>query len=68
VLFTENDSRGRNRVMRIALSGGKPEPIGLDVDALSAFDISPDGTRIAYSASRNATEIWSLELSSLLRK
>lgn len=66
VLFTQDDSNGRSQVMRISASGGKPEPIGLTVDSLSGFDISPDGSRIAYSARRNATEIWALELASVL--
>jgi Tol biopolymer transport system component len=66
VLFTEQDPQGRNRLMRIPVSGGTPEPAGIEVDELSAFDISPDGTRIAYSARRSVTEIWALELGSML--
>jgi hypothetical protein len=68
VLFSEGDTQGRNRLMRVPVGGGKPEPTGLEVDELSAFDVSPDGSRIAYSANRNATEIWSLELGSILSR
>jgi len=41
------------RIMRISADGGKPESIGLQVNALSTFDISPDSMRIVVSTTDN---------------
>lgn len=43
------------RIMRIGIGGGKPEFTGLTVKALGTFDLSPDGTRIAFSTLRSGT-------------
>jgi Tol biopolymer transport system component len=57
--------------MRIGIDGGKPEYLGLTVKALNAFDLSPDGSRIAFSTTANGNPTSQLmaidNLSSLLQ-
>ena len=45
------------QIMRIEADGGKPEFTGLTVKALSTFDLSPDGSRIAFSTTSGGTSI-----------
>jgi Tol biopolymer transport system component len=57
-------------IMRIAATGGRPESTGITVDGLERFDISPDGTRLAYSTLRpeGAGELlWNLDVSWLMK-
>jgi Tol biopolymer transport system component len=44
------------QIMRIGVNGGKPEYTGLTVRALSAFDASPIGSRIAFSTDAGNSE------------
>jgi Tol biopolymer transport system component len=73
ILFAENTDRRnppRNwRIMRIGVEGGEPEFTGLAVEDLSTFDLSPDGSRIAFSkTARTTQEYWSIDnLTSLLK-
>jgi Tol biopolymer transport system component len=59
------------QIMRIGIDGGKPEYLGLTVKALNAFDLSPDGSRIAFSTTANGNPTSQLmaidNLSSLLQ-
>jgi Tol biopolymer transport system component len=43
------------QIMRIGVDGGKPEFTGLTVKALNTFDLSPDGSRIAFSTLSGGT-------------
>jgi Tol biopolymer transport system component len=65
VLFVLNEQRTA-RLMRIASTGGKPEPAGLELGSLRGFDISADG-RIAYSTRTQSTEVFSLRSTVLSR-
>jgi Tol biopolymer transport system component len=58
VFATSGGQRGDWQIMRIGVAGGNPEFTGLTVKALGTFDLSPDGTRIAFSTTRggNPTE------------
>jgi len=58
VFATPGGQRGDWQIMRIGVAGGNPEFTGLTVKALGTFDLSPDGTRIAFSTTRggNLTE------------
>jgi Tol biopolymer transport system component len=71
ILFAENPDRSdRNwRIMRIGVDGGKPEFTGLAVQDLSTFDVSPDGSRIAFSkTARTTLDYWAIDnLMSLLK-
>jgi Tol biopolymer transport system component len=53
----------RSRIMRIPAEGGKPEYTGMTVAGLGGIDPSPDGSRIAYSATttRSRSELWALD-------
>ena len=68
VIFGADGQGNSGRVMRVSVSGGAPEPVSADVEVVSVFDVSPDGTRIAYDTQKSAVEIWSLEIGRVLRK
>lgn len=73
ILFASNDGDGNGdwHIMRLGIERGKAELTGLNVKALSTFDLSPDGSRLAFStlASGNKTsELFAIDnLNSLLR-
>jgi Tol biopolymer transport system component len=48
-----SDSNDRWRIMRIPADGGSAEFTGLEVDRLRNFDLSPDGSRIAFEVGAN---------------
>ena len=55
--------------MRIRVGGGKPEFIGLEVDRLGAFSVSPDGQRIAYARTvTTSNKLWAIDVSQALQK
>lgn len=59
-----------HRVMRVPASGGSIESVGLDIEGLDCFDLSPDGTRLAYSTLRPEGAgqlLWSLDVSWLMK-
>jgi Tol biopolymer transport system component len=43
------NSNRKGEIMRIGSAGGRPESTGLTIDNLRTFDLSPDGSRIAYA-------------------
>ena len=43
------DSNSKTQIMRMSSEGGPAESTGLTISYLNTFDISPDGSRIAYS-------------------
>jgi Tol biopolymer transport system component len=63
ILFATNATNNSNndwQIMRIGIDGGKPESTGLTVKALESFDLSPDGSRIAFgtgAAGNSTTEL-----------
>jgi len=58
------------RIMRVSPGGGTPEYTGLEVKGLETFDVSPDGTRVAYSGNSegSAELVWALDVSRLLSR
>jgi hypothetical protein len=62
------DGPKQSRMMRVPVSGGQPEPGGLVGTNAVRFDISPDGTRIAYTNRKEAVEVWSLRVGQLAGK
>jgi Tol biopolymer transport system component len=68
VIFAVEEPNGSGRLMRVSVSGGAPEPAGSDLEAVSVFDVSPDGTRIAYGKQKSVLEIWSLRVGQLTGK
>jgi Tol biopolymer transport system component len=71
ILFAANPKPGSRdwRIMRIGIEGGTPEFTGLLVKDLSTFDLSPDGTRIAFSKTARTTQnYWAIDnLTSFLK-
>jgi Tol biopolymer transport system component len=61
VLFcTIKDDRWR--ILRIPVTGGAPEFTGFEgTGSIQGFDISPDGSRIAYSSLKRVQEVWALD-------
>jgi Tol biopolymer transport system component len=55
ILFADEVDRNSFRIMRIGIDGGKPEFTGLAVKDLRFFDVSPDGSRIAFQPMPVAT-------------
>lgn len=45
-------------VLRVAVAGGEPEPIGLEMEMLSQLRLHPDGRRLAFVAGESAGELW----------
>ena len=43
------NSNRKGEIMRIGSAGGSPESTGVTIDNLRTFDLSPDGSRIAYA-------------------
>jgi len=60
ILFTQ-PSGNVTRIMRVAAEGGQGEFTGISADRLESFDLSPDGSRIAYEARSNNYELWALD-------
>jgi dipeptidyl aminopeptidase/acylaminoacyl peptidase len=71
ILFATTNGSLDWQIMRIGVDGGKPEYMGLTVKALNAFDLSPDGSRIAFSTTASGNSAYPLmaidNLSSLLK-
>jgi Tol biopolymer transport system component len=55
------DDRSPYELLRVTVAGGVAESTGLKVEDLRDLDISPDGTRIAFSLGAvNRPEIWAI--------
>jgi Tol biopolymer transport system component len=63
ILFSQMQSGAmlRSAVMRIPADGGAPSPVFVAPRAMNAFDISPDGSRIAYATIESPNELWALD-------
>ena len=61
ILFAQGDENQNVRIMRIPAEGGQPEFTGISAPVLTSFDLSPDGSRIAYAARSNNWELWALD-------
>jgi Tol biopolymer transport system component/DNA-binding winged helix-turn-helix (wHTH) protein len=54
------EKNGQTVLARVAAAGGEPEIVAEDVSSETFFDVSPDGSRLAYSMldrGRNATRV-----------
>jgi len=50
------------RLMRLPVEGGKPEFTGLELETRNQnLDLSPDGSRIAFSNNKGVQEVWALD-------
>jgi Tol biopolymer transport system component len=55
ILFASNPDGANWKLMRIGVEGGTAEFTGLAINGLGSFDLSPDGTRIAFDSRAAAT-------------
>ena len=61
ILFPQRNGTG-SRIMRVPAGGGQPEFTGIATnDPIQQFDLSPDGSRLAYAVNSNRWEDWALE-------
>jgi Tol biopolymer transport system component len=67
ILFSQL-SEGKEQIMRISAEGGKAEftgvetPAGVSANRSFIFDLSPDGSRIAYSHTNDSpVEVWAAD-------
>jgi Tol biopolymer transport system component len=58
ILFIKGDE---SQIMRIPAEGGQPESTGISAPFLRAFDLSPNGSRIAYGVESPLAEVWVLD-------
>jgi hypothetical protein len=42
----------------VPADGGEPRKLDLAMDEIGAFDVSPDGRRIAFTGTRRDPEVW----------
>jgi hypothetical protein len=52
------------QLIRIPIEGGVPEPTGGELETSlynRSIDLSPDGSRIAYTATKRVQELWALD-------
>lgn len=54
-------------IVRMPIDGTPSTVLAADIQRLRAFDVSPDGSQIAISTDNKSTEIWTLDLSSVLK-
>jgi Tol biopolymer transport system component len=69
ILFAMSDSNDRWKIMRIPAGGGNAEFTGLEVDRLRNFDLSSDGSRIAFEVGADTNwEVRALDYVSSITK
>lgn len=51
----------RRRLWRVAVAGGEPELVGLEMEAIRYPRFHPDGRRIAFAAGSASFELWVME-------
>jgi Tol biopolymer transport system component len=63
LLFTQEQPEGATHwgVMRVPAEGGGPATLVFPASNIQSYDLSPDGSRIAYSSNESATELWALD-------
>ena len=62
-LLFEESRDDRWRLMRLPIEGGKPEFTGVEIEATrnQNLDLSPDGSRLAFSNIKGVQELWALD-------
>lgn len=63
ILFVQPEGRNSavGRMMRIPAQGGQPEFTGIRAEGLQDIDLSPDGSKIAYSSRTHDDQVWALD-------
>ena len=64
LLFATVESPGRvfKQIVRVAVSGGQPQPIDLPIDSIQLGELTfrPGGTHIAFEVGSRRREVWTL--------
>lgn len=69
ILFGQQDKNSAVvRIMRIPAEGGQLEFTGISADDLVEFDLSPDGSKIAYTSASSEQQVWAIDDSRSLLK
>jgi Tol biopolymer transport system component len=64
ILFAKQNNDGNNwQLLRIPIEGGAPEPTGVELDhhPWGGLDLSPDGSRLAFTSRKSYDEVWALD-------
>jgi Tol biopolymer transport system component len=63
ILFNQEQPEGADHwgVMQVPADGGGPATLMIATPSMQGFDVSPSGSRIAYSANDNVMELWALD-------
>jgi len=62
ILFSQSEKNSTvGRIMRIPAEGGEPELTSISAEGLRHFDLSRDGSKIAYSSGTTVEEVWTLD-------
>jgi hypothetical protein len=48
-------------VFSVAVTGGEPRPVGLEMELLNHLRVHPDGRRPAFVAGESSSELWVME-------
>jgi Tol biopolymer transport system component len=67
ILIAEPHGNGTSSIVRIPVDGAPPVIVAANIPRLQSFDLSPDGHRLAFSTDDRTTDVWTLDLSSVLR-
>jgi Tol biopolymer transport system component len=60
--YSSDDMENRRTgLWRVAVEGGEPEPIGLEMDAMQDLRLHPDGRRLAFAGGTGSVEVWVME-------
>ena len=63
ILFNQEQPEGASHwgVMRVPAEGSAQASLVMSTAPIQGFDVSPDGSRIAYSANDRVVELWALD-------
>ena len=62
LVFAKRDrAKDTSAIWRIAVKGGEPESLGLEVKGRANLSIHPDGRQIVYSSEQGNLEVWVIE-------
>jgi Tol biopolymer transport system component len=65
ILLAKRSNGDKNwQLLRIPIEGGTPQSTGVELDENlldRGIELSPDGSRIAYTTSKSAAELWTLD-------
>jgi hypothetical protein len=67
ILVAEQNGNGTASIVRVSIDGTPPVIVAANIPRLQSFDLSPDGRHLAFSTDDRTTDVWTLDLSSVLK-